>query len=69
MKQHVRIKFKDTESEKIKIDIIVNCNIKIVTYHYVTLNLNNGSYHPFKKPNEETNDIHVNSDHSPRVLK
>ena len=37
--------------------------MKIVNYLGVTLNLNDGSYRPYKKPNEETNYIHVNSDH------
>ena len=37
--------------------------MKIVNYLDVTLNLNDGSYRPYEKPNEETNYIHVNSDH------
>ena len=32
------------------LDIIINCNMKIVNYLDVTLNLNNGSYRPYKKP-------------------
>ena len=69
--------FKNTsgpQSEKIKktfqkmfknkcLDVIINCNMKIVNYLGVTLNLNERSYRPYKKPNEETNYIHVNSDH------
>ena len=47
------------------LDIIINYNMKIVNYLGITLNLNNGSYHPYKKPNEETNYIHVNSNHPP----
>ena len=75
--------FKNTsslQSEKIKkffqkmfknkgLDIITNCNMKIVNYLDVTLNLNDGSYRPYKKPNDETNYIHVNSDHPPSILK
>ena len=75
--------FKNTsgpQSEKIKktfqrmfkskgLDIIINCNMKIVNYLDVTLNLNDGSYRPYKKPNEETSYIHVNSDHPPSILK
>ena len=45
------------------LDIIINCNMKIVNYLDVTLNLNDGSYRPYKIPNEEINYIHVNSDH------
>ena len=43
--------------------------MKIVNYLDVTLNLNDGSYRPYKKPNGETNYIHVNSDHPPSILK
>ena len=43
--------------------------MKIVNHLDVTLNLNDGSYHPYKKPNEETNYIYVNSDHPPSILK
>ena len=43
------------------LDIIINCNMKIVKYLDVTLNLNNASY-IYKKPNAETNYIHVNPD-------
>ena len=43
--------------------------MKIVNYLDATLNLNDGSYRPYKKPNEETNYIHVNSDHPPSILK
>ena len=59
--------FKNTsgpQSEKVKkafqrmfknkgLDIIINRNMKIVNYLDVTLNLNDGSYRPYKKPNEE----------------
>ena len=43
--------------------------MKIVNYLDVTLNLNDGSYRPYKKPNEETSYIHVNSDHPLSILK
>ena len=43
--------------------------MKIVNYLDITLNLNDGSYRPYKNANEETNYIHVNSDHHPSILK
>ena len=43
--------------------------MKIFNHLDATLNLNDGSYRPYKKPNEETNYIHVNSDHPPSILK
>ena len=75
--------FKNTscqQSEKIKkafqkifknkgLDIIINCNMKIVIYLDVALNWNDGFYRPYEKPNDETNYIHVNSDHQPSILK
>ena len=42
------------------LDIIISCNMKTVNYLDVTLNLKDGSYRPNKKPNDETNYIHVN---------
>ena len=42
------------------LDIIINCNMKTVNYLDVTLNLKDGSDHANKKPNDETNCIHVN---------
>ena len=47
------------------LDIIINCNMKIINHLEVTLNLNDGSYRPYKKPNEEINYIHINSDPPP----
>ena len=44
------------------LQIIIKFNLKIVDYLEVTLNLNNGTYRPFHKPNEETTYIHVESD-------
>ena len=44
------------------LNIIFNCNMKIVNYLDVTLNLNDGSYRPYKKPNKEKNYMHVDSD-------
>ena len=41
----------------------------MVDYLDVTLNLNDGTYCPFHKPNEETTYIHVESDHSPQIIK
>ena len=43
--------------------------MKIVNYLDVMLNLNDGSCRPYKKPSDETNYIHVNSDHPPSILK
>ena len=43
--------------------------MKITNYLDVTLNLKDGSYRPYRKPNEETNYIHISSDHPPSIIK
>ena len=51
------------------LDIIIQCNLKITNYLDITLNLNDGSYHPCRKPNEETNYIHISLNHPPSIIK
>ena len=43
--------------------------MKITDYLDITLNLIDGSYRPYRKPSEETNYIHINSDHPPSIIK
>ena len=50
------------------LQMIIKWNLKVVDYLEVTLNLNDGTYRPFYKPNEETNYIHVESDHPPQII-
>ena len=47
----------------------MKCNLKIVHYLDVTLNLNDHIYRPFHKPNEETTCMHVESDHPMQIIK
>ena len=49
--------------------IIVKCNLKIVDFLDVTLDLSDGSYKPFHKPNSEINYIHRESNHPPSIIK
>ena len=51
------------------LQIIIKHNLKIVHYLDVTLNLNDGTYHLFSKPYEETTYIHVKSDYLPQIIK
>ena len=51
------------------LDIIVQCNLKITNYFNITLNLDDGSYRPYRKPNKETNYIRIISDHPPSIIK
>ena len=43
--------------------------MKIVDYLDVILNLSDGSYKPFHKPNSEINYIHRESHHPPNIIK
>ena len=51
------------------LNIIVKCNLKIVDYLDVPLNLSDGSYKPFHKPNSEINYIHREPNHPPTIIK
>ena len=51
------------------LQIIRECNLKVVNYLDITLNLNDGSYQPYRKPNAETHYIHIQSDHPPSITK
>ena len=54
---------------KNNLNIIVKCNLKVVDYLDVTLNLSDGSYKPFHKSNSEINYIHMESNHPPTIIK
>ena len=43
--------------------------MKIVNYLDVTLNLNDGSFRPYYKPNDEITYIHAESNHPPSIIK
>ena len=51
------------------LDIIIQCNTKIFNYLDVTFNLNDGTYRPYTKPNNEIKYIHKNSNHLPSVIR
>ena len=51
------------------LDIIIPCNMKIVNYLDVTFNLNDGTYKPYTKPNNEIKYIDKNSNHPPSVIR
>ena len=51
------------------LDVTIQCNLKVVDYLDLTFSLNDGSYRPYKKPNDETSYIHVDSDHPPNIIK
>ena len=56
--------FKENE-----LDIIVQCNMKTVNYLDVTLNLENSTYHPYQKENDQIKYINTESNHPPSIIK
>ena len=54
---------------KINLIIIVKFKLKIVDYLDVTLDLWDGSYKTFQKPNSEIDYIHRESNHPPSIIK
>ena len=64
IKKEFRRLFKENQ-----LDIVIACNKKIVDYLDVTLDLNDGSYRPFHKPNDEIMYIHSESNHPPAIIK
>ena len=49
--------------------VVVKCNLKIVDYLDITFNLGEGTYKPFKKPNNHPRYVHVESNHPKSILK
>ena len=48
------------------LQIIIECNLKVVNYLDVTFNLNDGFYRFYPKPNDETHYIHIYN-HPPSI--
>ena len=51
------------------LDIILQCNMKIVSYLDVTFNLNDGTYKPYTKPNNEIKYLQEDSNHPLSVIR
>ena len=51
------------------LDIIIQCNMKVVNYLDVTFNLNDRIYNPYTKPNNKIKYIHKNSNHPPSAIQ
>ena len=51
------------------LNVIIECNMKIVNYLGVTFNLNDGTYRPYQKPDNIIQYIHVESNHPPNIIK
>ena len=51
------------------LNIYISADLKICNFLDVTLNLTDGSYYPYRKPNNETLYIDTNSNHPPTIIK
>ena len=51
------------------LNITIQTNLKIVNYLDVTFNLNNGTYCPYRKPNNQPLYINAKSNHPPNIIK
>ena len=49
--------------------INIQANLKEVHFLNVILNLQNGTYRPYKKPNDKLFYIHSSSNHLPQIIK
>ena len=48
--------------------VTIQCNLKIVNYLHVTINLSDTSYRPFNKTNNEINYIHKQLNYPPSII-
>ena len=51
------------------LNITIQTNLKTVNYLDVTFNLNNGTYCPYRKPNNQPLYINAKSNHPPNIIK
>jgi predicted GIY-YIG superfamily endonuclease len=51
------------------LELVIECNKKVVDYLDVTFNLNNGSFKPYHKPDHTIQYINVQSNHPPNIIK
>ena len=51
------------------LEIVIQCNMKVVNYMDAKFNLTTGTTGPYRKPDDETEYIHANSDHPPSIVK
>ena len=55
--------------KKYGLEIIIECNKKVVDFLDVTFNLKDGTYKPYQKPDNKISYINVQSNHPPNIIK
>ena len=64
IKKHLQKVFKNNA-----LDVIIECNMKVVNYLDVTFNLDDGTYRPYQKPDNIIQYIHFEYNHPPNIIK
>ena len=64
IKKDIQNTFKDCG-----LNIAIQSNLKVVDYLDCTFNLDNCTHQPYRKANDETSYINVNSNHPPNIIK
>ena len=64
IKKNIRKLFKENQ-----LDIVIQCNMKTVNYLDVTLNLENSTYRPYQKENNQIKYINIESNHPLSIIK
>ena len=55
--------------KKLNLKIVIESNMKIVNFLDVTLNFSDGSFSPYRKPNDDSFYINSMSNHPPNIIK
>ena len=64
IKKHLQKVFKNNG-----LDVIIECNVKVVNYLDVTFNLNHSTYRPYQKLGNIIQNAHAESNHPPKIIK
>ena len=64
VKKDIQKLFKENE-----LDIVIQCNMKTINYLDVTLNLENSTYCPYQKENNQIKYIKIDSNDPPPIIK
>ena len=64
IKKDIQKLFKENQ-----LDIVIQCNMKTVNYLDVTLYLENSTYRPYQKENNQIKYINIESNHPPSIIK
>ena len=64
VKKNIQELFKENQ-----LDIVIQCNMKMVNYLDVTLNLEDSTYRSYRKENNQIKYINIESNHPPCIIE